>query len=416
MVQINRRKVLHLMGASVAASALSAPTYVRAQSAPYKMGFVGALSGPAEALGRPMLFGTQLAVDEINASGGINGRSIELHVRDSKGKPDTGTVMARELVGEGCNMLLGCVSSSVALAINGILKQENATLITAAAHSLRLTHEDFNPHYFRVTDNPYMRQRAQAKLMAELYPDVTSWGGLIPDHEYGRSTWEAYQHGLNTFYPELADVQPSISDPILTQYGGSDYRNYIASALRDPAVGFFSSLYGGDAISLYQQAKPYGFFQKKAPFVDSANEFIPARAMKSELPEMWVGSHWYFGAFEGNEISDRLYKKYSEETGNKHPDGFVSEGHATVMAYAGALAKAPEGTTEDVISALEGLTFETATGSRTLRAEDHQAIKPVIIYRLRGVDNDVGFEVMEYRVIDGAETIEDATPGQPVNW
>ena len=137
MVQISRRKVLHLMGASVAASALSAPMYARAQSAPYKMGFVGALSGPAEALGRPMLFGTQLAVDEINASGGINGRSIELHVRDSKGKPDTGTVMARELVGEGCNMLLGCVSSSVALAINGILKQENATLITAAAHSLQ---------------------------------------------------------------------------------------------------------------------------------------------------------------------------------------------------------------------------------------------------------------------------------------
>ncbi|MCB1757722.1 MAG: ABC transporter substrate-binding protein, partial [Gammaproteobacteria bacterium] len=409
MVQISRRNMIRMMGAGVAAGAFGVPFYARAQSAPYKMGFVSALSGPAESLGRPMLFGAELAVAEINAAGGINGRKVELLVRDTKAKPDAGTVAARELIGEGCNMLLGTVSSAVALAINGILEQENALLITAAAHSLRLTHEDFTRHYFRITDNPYMRQRAQAKLMAELHPEVTAWGGLVPDHEYGRTTWESYKHGLETFYPEIAKTEPSISKPILCQYGGSDYRNYIASAMRDPAVGFFNSLYGGDAISMFQQAKPYGFFQKKAPIVDSANEFLAARAMKAEMPEMWVGSHWYFGAFTDNEISERLYQKYNAATGTKFPDGFVSEGHAAVMAYAGALAKAPEGSTETLIPALEGLTFETATGKRTIRAEDHQAIKPVIMYRVRGSKSGEGIEVVDHRVIDGAETIEPPT-------
>lgn len=416
MVQTTRRHVMKMLGAGVAASALGAPMIARAQSAPYKLGFVSALSGPAEALGAPMLMGAQFAVDEINAAGGINGRKVELLARDTKAKPDAGAVAARELIGEGCNMLLGTVSSAVALAISGILEQENAILITAAAHSLKLTHEAFNRHYFRITDNPYMRQRAQAKLMAELHPEVTAWGGLVPDHEYGRTTWESFKHGLNSFYPEIAKKTPAISDPILCQYGGSDYRNYIASAMRDPAVGFFNSTYGGDAITLFKQAKPYGFFQRKAPIIDSANEFIAARAMKAEMPDMWIGSHWYFGAFKGNAINDRLYDKYLKATGIKFPDGFVSEGHATVMAYAGALAKADSGKTEDVIPALEGLSFETATGTRTIRAEDHQAIKPVIMYRVRGASNDDGFEVVDYRVVDGAEVIEPAAPGKPVAW
>lgn len=416
MVQANRRNLLKFLGAGAAVSALGMPYVSRAQGQPYKLGFVGALSGPSEPLGAPMLEGARIAAEEINAAGGINGSMIELLVRDSKGRPDTGTIAARELVGEGANLLLGVVSSAVALGINGILQQENAVLITCAAHSLRLTHEDFNRHYFRITDNPYMRQRAQAKLVAELYPDTTAWGGLIPDHEYGRSTWDSFRHGLQQFYPEIAGKTPQISEPILTSYNSSDYRNYIGSAMRDPMVGTFVSLYGGDAITMYQQAKPYGFFERKKPIVDSANEFIVARAMKAEMPEMWVGTHWYNGAFEGNEVNDRLYAKYVERTGNKYADGFLAEGHAAVIAYAEALRKTGEAETAAVIDALEGLSFETATGSRTIRKEDHQTIKPVILYNLRGSPNGDGIEVLEHRVIDGAEVIEPATPGAPVQW
>jgi branched-chain amino acid transport system substrate-binding protein len=416
MVELKRRTLMKMLGAGAAAGALGAPMIARAQGALYRIGFVSALSGPSEMLGRGMLEGATIAIERINASGGVNGRQIELVVRDDKGKPDSGTVAARELIGEGCHLLMGVSSSAVGLAITAILPQENAVLLTAAAHSLRLTHEDFNRHYFRITDNPYMRQRAQAKLMAELHPEVTSWGGLIPDHEYGRSTWDSFKHGLEAYYPEIAKSEPTISNPIMCQYGGSDYRNYVVSAMRDPAVGFLNSMYGGDAITLFQQAKPYGFFQKKALVVDTANEFMVARAMKSEMPDMWTGAHWYFGAFKGNPFNDELYAKYVERTGNKFPDGFVAEGHACILAYAEALKKAPEGNTEDIIAALEGMTFETATGPRTIRPEDHQVIKPVILYRVRGTNTADGIEVVEYRTIPGDQVMDKPTPGAPVVW
>tara|TARA_R110001583_G_scaffold78569_3_gene212857 strand:+ start:2273 stop:3547 length:1275 start_codon:yes stop_codon:yes gene_type:complete len=422
MVDITRRKFLTTVsiGAGVAATGFIPSTFTGLARAAgeddetYKVGLITALSGSGASLGQPMLVGAKIAVEQINANGGVNGKPLELLVRDSRAKPADATVAARELVGEGCNLLFGAVSSSVALAITGILPQLNATLITCAAHSMKLTKENFNKHYFRITDNPYMRERAIAKLMAEEYPNVTNWGGLIPDHEYGRTTWDALKHGLNEFYPKLAGVDPSVARPILTQYGASDFRNYIASAMTGPSEGFFVSVYAGEAVTLFQQAKAYGFFNKAKVIADSANEFIVAKAMREEMPEMWVGSHWYYGAFEGNEISDRLYERAVEVTGDKTPMGFVSEAHSAVLAYAAALEKSGTNETQSVIKALEDLTFETATGPRTIRAEDHQTIKPVILYKLRGANNENGFEVLETRVIKGEDVIDPPTPGKAI--
>lgn len=415
-LKTSRRQAMRIMGAGAATGVLGMPAIGRAQSAPYKLGMITELSGPSEMLGQGMLTGATIAVEDINAAGGVNGRKLELLVRDTKGRPETGTAGARELAGDGCNLMLGLANSAVALAISAILPQENAILITCAAHSLRLTHENFNRHYFRITDNPYMRQRAQAKLMAQEFPDVVAWGGLVPDHEYGRSTWDSFRHGLNTYYPEVAHKPAQISEPILCQYGGTDYRNYVASAMRDKAQGFLISLYGGDAVTLFQQAKPYGFFARKKPLVDCANEFMVARAMRADLPETWVGSHWYSGAFKGNPINDRLAARVLEKTGEKFADGFIAEGHSAVLAYAEALRKTGEPKTESVIAALEGLTFDSATGPRTIRAEDHQTIKPVIIYRVRGSAGADGIEVMDTRLVAGADVIEPPTPGAAVKW
>ncbi|MCC5859626.1 MAG: ABC transporter substrate-binding protein [Ectothiorhodospiraceae bacterium] len=404
------------IGAGAAAGGLALPFGGAAwasEGEPYRLGLLTALSGPASTLGRPMQVGAEIAIEQINANGGVNGRKLELIARDTRANPSDATVVARELVqDEGCNLLFGCVSSAVALAISAMLDRLDAALITTAAHTMRLTKEDFNQNYFRITDNPYMRQRALARIMAEEYGDVTQWSGLIPDHEYGRSTWQTFSAGLREFYPEVAGRDPQISDPILTEFGGADYRSYIATAMRNPAEGFLVSLYGGDAVTMFQQARPYGFYDKARAIVDTANEFIVARAMKENFPEMWVGSHWYFGAFEGNEINDRLYKRAVERTGDDWPMGFVSEAHSAVLAYAAAIEKAGTNETGAVVRALEGLTFETATGPRTIRAEDHQTIKPVILYKLRGAEAEPGFEVVEYRVVDGAEMIDPPTPGQ----
>ncbi len=417
---MDRRHVLKTFGMAAGTSAIGATSLLGSgawaqANQPIKLGLISSLSGAQAAPGQDMLLGAQIAVDQINKTGGVNGRKLELVARDDKAKPTDATVAARELAGGGVNMLLGVVSSAVALAINAMLEQEKAILITCAAHSEKLTKEDFVRNFFRVTDNPYMRERALAKMAAQRYGTVDRWTGIIPDHEYGRATWACFQDGLLEFYPSVAKKTPSITQPIKTPYGAPDYRSGITAAMATPAEGFFVSVYGGDAVTLFKQAEAYGFFKKAKVIVDSANELIVAKAMKQELPDMWVGSHWYAGAFEDIPLSRELQAEAVRRTNDPLTMGWLAEGHAAVMAYAKAVQSAGSTETQAVINALESVTFETATGPRKFRKEDHQAIKPVVMYRLRGsAKSPNGFEVVEYVRIPGADVIDPPTPGKPL--
>jgi len=403
-------------GASVAAS-YGLGGVARAQgNAPIRLGFISSLTGAQSPLGQPMLTGAQIAVDQINQAGGVRGRKLELVIRDDKARPADATVAARELAGNGVHLHLGIVSSSVALALIAMLEQENTVLITCAAHSDRLTKENFNRHFFRVTDNPYMRMRFMARALAERYSHITSWSGLVPDHEYGRITWACFEEGIREYYPAVTQKQPTITPAIKTQYGGTDYRNVIGAAMGLPAEGFFTSVYGGDAVTLYKQARPYGFFTKAKVLLDSANELVVAKAMKQELPDHWVGTHWYAGAYEDVPMSNALLAEYQKRTNDPWPLGFMEEGHAAVMAYAKAIQEAGTDDPQTVINAMENIRFDTACGERYFRKEDHQAVKPLLMYRLRGSNASTGFDILEYIKLPGEEYIDPPTPGKPLHF
>jgi hypothetical protein len=73
-------------------------------------------------------------------------------------------------------------------------------------------------------------------------------------------------------------------------------RNAIAAALRQQADGCFNATYGGDAITMFQQARGFGLMQRYKVVCDAANEFLVARGMKQQLPPQWTGMHWYAAA------------------------------------------------------------------------------------------------------------------------
>jgi branched-chain amino acid transport system substrate-binding protein len=85
------------------------------------------------------------------------------------------------------------------------------------------------------------------------------------------------------------------------------------------------------------------------------------------------------------------------------------------MAYAKAVQSAGSTETQAVLQAMENVTFDTATGPRRFRKEDHQAIKPVIMYKLRGsAKSPDGFEIVEFLRVPGEEVIDPPTPGKPL--
>lgn len=394
---------------------------------PIRIGCIVSLTGPQEVLGRPILDGAQIAADQINDTGGVLGRPLEIIPADPHTDPALAIDEARQLTKNGVNLLCGLVTSESALALSPTLQSMNAILVTCAAASEKLTHEAFTPNYFRVTDQTYMRNRAQARLMAERYPEVTKWGALIPDNEYGRSAYAAFRDGLLASYPAIAKRDPAVAAPVVAPFKATDFKEQLAALKDGGAEGLFIAVYGGDAITMYRQAKLTGLFRQMKVLADSTNEFLVPSELGSATPEhLWLGMTWYYGGYQKLPMGRQLYEAYLRRTGNGLPLGFVNAGHSAVHAYAAAIRKARSTETKPVIAALEGLTFDTAKGKVTLRAEDHQAICDVNFIRIKASNAEptldaidyarADIEVAEFVRYDGASVIEPTAPGKPVSY
>src|SRR6516225_8613882 len=113
-MSITRRQALGSAGAAIAASTLAKPAI--AVNEPIRVGYLPALTGPSSSTGIGINRGTQLAVQEINAAGGINGRQIELITRDTQSDPTKAVNGAAELTHSKANVIFGPLNSGEAIA------------------------------------------------------------------------------------------------------------------------------------------------------------------------------------------------------------------------------------------------------------------------------------------------------------
>lgn len=414
MTNIDRRQLL-IGGAALTAASAATPLWAQ-QRGPIRIGLLTPLSGPQEFIGTYVKNGAEVAVEQINKAGGVMGRQLQLVIRDDKANPAAAVAAAKELLADGVTLHIGTISSAVLLALVPVMQQENGVLVTSGAGTEKLNHENYSPNVFRIGDSPDTRGRGQARLMAQRYPNVVRWTGLIPDHEYGRTMWAVFVDGLLEFYPAIAGKKPEILDPILTPYGVSDYRNSITQAMRVNADGLFNATYGGDAITLFQQAKGFGLTQRFKVIVDAANEFLVARGMKSALPPHWTGMHYYPEANKGNPLSDRFIADYTAKTKDSEPMGWAAEAHAGIYALAKAIEKGKSTDTKALITNLKGLTWDSVTGPRTIRPEDNQAIKDTELVFLEPANTEKGYRVAEYVKVDGKSVIFPPAPGKAMTF
>lgn len=298
MLQSSRRALLGAVAGTAAGGWLGRSIHAAgaARPMPIRIGCLTSLSGPQEALGRSMLNGAQIAADQINAARGALGRVIEIIEADIRTDTDRSVAMARALTDGGVNLLCGMVTSDAALAVAPVLQSLGAVLITCAAASEKLTHEAFTANLFRVTDQTCMRNRAQARLMAERYPEVTDWSAIIPDNEYGRSACAAFRDGLLESYPTLAKREVRLAEPVVAQSGSTDFTAQLATLKENGAEGLFIAVYGDDAVLLFRQVRHAGLLRQVKVLADSTNEFLVPLELASMTPEnLWLGMGWYFG-------------------------------------------------------------------------------------------------------------------------
>ena len=260
-----------LQTTALAAAGLAAPKAFSAAAPdlklkkPIKIGCQTILSGPLGGYGEFMRKGATLAMEQINATGGIGGSPIEMNFRDEELKVDVGVKNARYFVDDwGADFLIGIDSSAVALAVGEIMPTLNKVLIVTHGATEKYN-EDlvFKRHVrqcFRVCVPVYQDGIASALVAKDL--PVKKWATISPDYEYGHTSWKMFRAYLKRFKPDVEFVGESFA-----KFGTVDFSSHISKVMGTNPEGIFSTEWGGEAVTMVKQAKLFKVFENTKAFM-----------------------------------------------------------------------------------------------------------------------------------------------------
>jgi branched-chain amino acid transport system substrate-binding protein len=339
---------------------------------PIVFGGLFMLSGRAAVVGLANYHGAILAVEEINAKGGVLGRKLELLARDTKARPDQAVKEATMyIMRDKVDFLYGTAASHEGLAVAEVAEKYKKILFSPEVTTDRFTVENFNPYIFRTDQMNTMEMRAGALYMAK-FP-YKKWYTIGADYEYGHDAVKAFKEEIKKVRPDVTIVGegwPKLFEP--------DYTPHIQKILEIMPEAIFTPFWGGDSISFIKQALGFGLFEKIPYFcVGGVGDVRVHEALGKDMPVGLHGGVKYWFDYPYTPKNKEFVKAYRNRFG-EYPSLYVMSSYVGIQFLAKAIEKAGTVDTDKVIHALEGLTIDTPVGPQTIRKEDHQVIAPEI--------------------------------------
>ena len=322
----------------------------------------------------PYKKGWQLALDEINASGGLLGQKVEVISREDGGTPGDAVRVAEELLArEKVNLIMGTFASNVGLAVSSLAAQRKVLFIAAEPLTDKIVWENGNRYTFRVRPSTYMQT-------AMLIPDAVKlkkqrWAIVYPNYEYGQSA-------TRWFKELMAKAQPGVQfvgeqAPALGKIDAGAVAQALADAKPD---AIFSSLFGADLQKFVREGNLRGLFKNTVVFNLLAGEPEYLDPLKEETPD-----GWYVTGYPWDQINTPAHKKFRDAYEKKWKDyprlGSIV-GYSTMQTVAHTIRKAKSAETEKMIEALRGMEMDTPIGPIVWRAVDHQSTMGAYVGRL----------------------------------
>lgn len=228
---------------------LALPAGVATAADPLKVGVLLPTTGVFAPIGKEQLNGLQLAIEE--AGGEVAGRPIQLMLEDTEAKPDVGLAKARKLViSERVEVLVGIVSSAVALAVAPYTSSQKIPLVISNASANAITGEKCDRYVLRVAPSSAQVTRPMGVYLAKLgVKNVFIMAAdFVAPREYVAAFKDGYLSGGGTV---AGEVYPPFNR---TQ----DYGPYIAQAKAANPGGIFAVFFGGEAVLFTKQYQSFG--------------------------------------------------------------------------------------------------------------------------------------------------------------
>ena len=283
---VSRRGLLKA-GLALATVQISSPFVIRARAADaVRIGLDNPLTGTYAAPGKNEQVGCQMALDEINAKGGILGRTVELIVEDStSGDAGTAVQKARKLIeGDKVDFLLGNVNSALALAMAQVSNEKGILHIVPGGHTDAITGSSCHWNVFRVCNTTQMEANAVASALVKDYGKKFYY--ITPDYAFGHTLETAMVKAISVLGGERVggDLVPLATVDFSA--------NLIKAQAANPDVIVFL-VQGDDMLNAMKQAVQFGL-QNKVHLAGAQQEMEPLEGLPPEARiGVWV-MEWYW--------------------------------------------------------------------------------------------------------------------------
>jgi branched-chain amino acid transport system substrate-binding protein len=330
---------------AVAAMATGAMTTQAMAQSEIKIGEINSYS-LLPAFTEPYRKGWQLAVEEINAAGGINGKKLVVISKDDGGKPADAQTAANELVSsENVAMLTGTFLSNIGLAVSDFANQKKVFFLAAEPLTDAITWSKGNRYTFRLRPSNYMQAAMLVAEAAKL--PAKRWATIAPNYEYGQSAVAVFKKLMSEKRPDIQWV-----DEQWPPQGKIDAGPVVQATAAANPEAILNVTFGADLVKLVREGNTRGLFKGRTvvSFLTGEPEYLDP--LKDETPEGWIVTG---------------YPWYSIKT--PEHDAFLKAYQAKYNDYPRAGSSDPE----KLIAAAEGISTPSPFGEITFRKIDHQS-------------------------------------------
>ncbi|MDL5360999.1 ABC transporter substrate-binding protein [Halalkalicoccus sp. NIPERK01] len=367
------------------------------------LGALYIFSGFASLYGDEAERGFELAVDEINNDGGIDGQDVEVISRDTEADADTAIRQMTSLIEEErVDGLFGLDSSGVAQAIAPQIAQYRIPLMVTHAATPFLTspegeHENSvgNDYVFRNSNTVAHDMYGAAQVASEL--DATTWATIGPDYAFGYETWDYFQafaEGLGVDAEFVTAQFPALET--------NDYSPYISAVMDAGPDAVVTPLWGADLTTFVGQAEGAGWFDRIDYTLFSVGMGTDLPADGSPLPEGQYASTRYDPFVPDSEENNTFRETYVGEY-DTLPTYNAEGAYRALYLYKAAIEEAGSTEADSLVETFDGMEHTGAVGQYRFNEETNQATVPAIWGQIGYADE------WESNVLGPVE-VYDATP------
>ncbi len=340
----------------------------------------------------PYRMGMELAVEQINAAGGVNGRELQLIIRDDNSNPGDAVRAAEELVTrEKVDVLTGTFLSNIGLAVADYARHRKIFFLASEPLTNKIVWEQGNRYTFRLRNSTYMQ-------VAMLIPDAVKmnrkrWAIVYPNYEYGQSAVETFKELLKQAQPDVEFVAEQA-----TPLGRIDAGNVVQALADAKPDALFNVLFAADLAKFVRAGKQRRFLDGLPTVSMLSGEPEYLDPLGRETPEGWVvtGYPWYaIDTPEHQAFLDAYQARFDD-----YPRLGTVIGYSTIVSLAEGLRAAGSTDTEALIKAFKGLEVLTPFGPISYRPQDHQSTMGAYVGKL-AVQDGKGI-MTDIRYVDGA--------------